>query len=232
MEILGLEKMSIVDYDGKVAATLFTGSCNFRCPFCHNSSLVLDYNNIEPIPDREIFEFLERRKGLLDGVCITGGEPTLQKDLPEFIERIKALGYLVKLDTNGTNPKMVKSLSASGLVDYFAMDIKNDREAYAPIIGLESYDTSRIEETVEFFLTGNADYEFRTTLIKEFHTAENIYKIGEWLKGAKKYFMQKFKSGDNCIKTDLTEVSNQKAREFLQIITPFVKSAKLRGYDL
>ncbi len=232
MEILGLEKMSIVDYDGKVAATVFTGSCNFRCPFCHNSSLVLDYQKIQAIPEQELFDFFIKRKNLLDGVCITGGEPTLQKDLPDFCEKLKNLGYAVKLDTNGTNPEMVKTLNQAGLVDYFAMDIKNDRENYAKIIGLDKYDTSKVVKTVEYFLSGKADYEFRTTLINQFHLKENIVKIGEWLKGANKYFMQKFKSGDNCISSGLSEVSTDDAKEFLSIVSPFVKSAKLRGYDI
>ncbi len=231
MEILGLEKMSLVDYDGKVAATIFTGSCNFRCPFCHNSALVIDFQKIQAIPESEFLSFLEKRKNLLDGVCITGGEPTLQKDLPIICEKIKNLGYLVKLDTNGTNPQMVKELNENGLVDYFAMDIKNDKENYAPIIGLTSFDTKKVEETVSYFLSGNADYEFRTTLIKEFHTVESIKKIGEWLKGANKYFMQKFKSGENTISQGLSEVDNATAKEYLEIVSPFVKQAKLRGYD-
>ncbi len=230
MEILGLEKMSIVDYDGKVSATIFTGSCNFRCPFCHNSPLVLEHEKITAIPEQELMDFLEKRKNLLDGVCITGGEPTLQKDLPLLCEKIKNLGYAVKLDTNGTNPKMVKELNESGLVDYFAMDIKNDKENYAPIIGLESYNTSKVEATVDYFLSGKADYEFRTTLIKEFHNEENMVKIGEWLKGAKKYFLQKFKSGDNTIAQGLTEVDNDTAISFQNILTKTVPKTFLRGY--
>ncbi len=230
MEILGLEKMSIVDFDGKVAATIFTGSCNFRCPFCHNSPLVLDYQKIDAIPEQELMDFLLKRKNLLDGVCITGGEPTLQKDLPSLCEKIKNLGYAVKLDTNGTNPKMVKELNENGLVDYFAMDIKNNKEDYAPIIGLESYNTSKVEETVDYFLSGKADYEFRTTLIKEFHTEKNIVKIGEWLRGANKYFLQKFKSGDNTIAQGLTEVDNDTALSFQNILTKTVPKTFLRGY--
>ncbi len=231
MEILGLEKMSIVDYDGKVASTIFTGSCNFRCPFCHNSALVLDYQKISPIPESELMAFLEKRKNLLDGVCITGGEPTLQKDLPDLCEKIKKLGYAVKLDTNGTNPNMVKQLNENGLVDYFAMDIKNSLDDYAPIIGLERYNTSKVEETVNYFLSEKANYEFRTTLIKEFHTKENIIKIGEWIAGANKYFLQKFKSGDNTISQGLTAVDNDIALNFKNILTKTVPKTFLRGYD-
>ncbi len=232
MEILGLEKMSIVDYDGKVASTIFTGSCNFRCPFCHNSPLVLDYQKIQAIPEQELMDFLVKRKNLLDGVCITGGEPTLQKDLPFLCEKIKKLGYAVKLDTNGTNPKMVKELSENGLVDYFAMDIKNNREDYAPIIGLNSYDTDKVENTVSYFLSGKADYEFRTTLIKEFHKQENIIKIGEWIKGANKYFLQKFKSGDNTIAQGLNAVDDKTANDFKNILAKTVPKTFLRGYDV
>ncbi len=230
MEILGLEKMSIVDYDGKVSATIFTGGCNFRCPFCHNSALVLDYKKIETIPEQELLSFLEKRKNLLDGVCITGGEPTLHKDLPFLCEKIKKLGYAVKLDTNGTNPNMVKELNESGLIDYFAMDIKNNKQDYAGIIGLESFDTSKVEETASYFLSGKADYEFRTTLINEFHKEENIVKIGEWIKGANKYFLQKFKSGDNCISQNLTPVNDETALRYRNILCKVVPKTFLRGY--
>lgn len=232
MVIFGLEKLSLVDYDGKIAATVFTGGCNFRCPFCHNSALVLDYKTLPHISDAEIFSYLEKRRGVLEGVCVTGGEPTLNPDLPEFIAKIKNIGYSVKLDTNGTNPEMVKSLFSAGLIDHFAVDIKNDKDDYAEIIGLKSFDTKNVEKTVEFLMTSGASYEFRTTIINEFHSADNIRKIGEWIKGANNYFMQKFKSGDNCIRGGLSPVPTEKAKEFLEIISPFVKNAALRGYDI
>ncbi len=231
MKIYGMEKMSLVDYDGKVSATLFTGKCNFRCGFCHNSPLVLDFDSLQTLDEEQVLSYLTKRKGILDGVCITGGEPTLEADLPSFIAKIKALGYPVKLDTNGTNPELVKSLVKDNLVDYFAMDVKNDKENYAEIIGLKTFDTKKIEQTVEFFLSGKTDYEFRTTLINEYHKKENIEKIGEWITGAKKYALQKFKAGDNCISQRLNEVEPQLAKEFLQIIMPYVKNAILRGYD-
>lgn len=230
MDIYGLEKLSLVDYDGFVAATVFTGSCNFRCGFCHNSALVLDSKSLPIIPESEILDYLKKRKGVLEGLCITGGEPTLNPDLPEFIKKVKDIGYKVKVDTNGTNPEMVKLLVKEGLADYFAIDIKNDRENYAEIIGFKTFDTSKIEKTVEFLLSGATKYEFRTTLIAEYHKAENIKRIGEWIKGADKYFMQKFKSGDNCISQDLSPVSEETAKEFLEIARPFVKHAALRGY--
>ena len=230
MDIYGLEKLSLVDYDGFVAATVFTGSCNFKCGFCHNSALVLDYKTLPPIPESEILAYLKKRKGILEGLCITGGEPTLNPDLPEFIKKVKDIGYSVKVDTNGTNPEMVKLLVKEGLADYFAVDIKNDRAHYAEIIGFKTFDTQKIEQTVEFLLSGKVGYEFRTTLIEKYHKAENIRRIGEWIKGADKYFMQKFKSGDNCIAQNLSPVSEEKAKDFAEIIRPFVKSVGLRGY--
>ncbi len=230
MEIFGLEKLSLVDFDGCVASTIFTGACNFRCGFCHNALLVLESKSLPIISEKEVLEYLHSKKKILDGVCITGGEPTLQKDLPEFLTKVRETNLKIKLDTNGTNPALVKSLVENGLVDYFAIDIKNDKENYASIIGFDKYDTKNVEKTVEYLISNNLDYEFRTTLINEYHSAENIKKIGEWIKGANKYFMQKFKAGENCISGGLSEVKEEKAKEFLDIISPFVKQAKLRGY--
>ena len=149
MQLFGMEKISLVDYDGKVACTVFTGTCNFKCGFCHNSSLVLDTNRLKQISEEEVFSYLKKRKGIVEGVCITGGEPTLQKDLPQFCEKLKNEGLSVKLDTNGTNPQTVKALIDKGLCDYFAIDIKNSKSKYAEIIGLKTFDVSPVEKTVE-----------------------------------------------------------------------------------
>ena len=230
MKIFGLEKLSMVDYDGKVASTIFTGGCNFRCPFCHNSSLVLDYQALPLIDEQSVIDYLEKRKGLLDGVCVSGGEPTLQSDLPNFLEKIKKLGYAIKLDTNGTKPEIVKMLKENGLVDYFAMDIKNNKEDYAKIIGFDSFDTKNVEKTVELFLSGDYDYEFRTTLISQFHLPSNITKIGEWIKGAKKYFLQKYIDSDTCILGGLSPVSQAIAKEYVEILKNYVTCTNLRGY--
>lgn len=230
MQIFGIEKLSLVDYDGKIATTLFTGSCNFKCGFCHNSPLVLDYKNLPEYSMEEIFSYLTKRKGVIEGVCISGGEPTLQKDLPDFCQKIKALGYPIKLDTNGTNPKMVELLAKEGLVDYFAMDIKNNLEDYASIIGFDKFDTKNIETSVEFFLNGGAPYEFRTTLIKEFHKEENIVKIGQWIKGANKYFLQKFKDSDSCIQSHLSAVDDSQVEKFKEILQKTIPNTYLRGY--
>lgn len=232
MKIYGMEKLSLVDYDGKVAATLFTGSCNFRCGFCHNAALVVDFDSIPALDETEIFAYLKKRKGILDGVCISGGEPTLNKDLPDFCAKIKSLGYPIKLDTNGTNPSMVETLHREKLVDYFAMDIKNCREEYGTIIGMQGFDTSLVEKTAAYLMRGGGDYEFRTTLIREYHNEENIKKIGEWIKGAKKYFMQKFKNGDNCLTQNLNEVDTADAVKFKKIMEEYVTCVELRGYDL
>ena len=232
MVFYGIEKLSLVDYDGYVSATVFTGACNFRCEFCHNSALVFDCKNLATFAEEEILSYLEKRKNLLEGLCVTGGEPTLNNDLPFFIEKVKALGYKVKLDTNGTNPDMIKSLAESGLVDYFAMDIKNDKESYGEIIGIPNYDLSKIEESVEFFLSGKTAYEFRTTLVKEYHDKNNIINISNWIKGADKYFLQKFKDSGNCIKSHLSAVEDKIALEFLDILKKNIPSTRLRGYDI
>lgn len=228
----GLEKLSLVDYDGKVAATVFTGNCNFRCGFCHNGPLVTEADSLIEIPESEILDYLIKRKGILEGLCISGGEPTLKKDLPSFCEKVKKLGYSVKLDTNGTNPDMVKALFENGLCDYFAMDIKNDKAGYSDIIGIKNYDLSKVERTVDYFIGGDCDYEFRTTLISEFHKKNNIENMALWLKGAKKFFFQKYKDSDNCIEHGFTEVPQKTAEEYLSIMKNTVKHAALRGYDI
>lgn len=232
MNVSGIEKMSLVDYDGLVAATVFTAGCNFKCGFCHNSPLVLDCQNLPVIPENEVLDYLKKRTGVLDGLCISGGEPTLQKDLKEFCGKVKNLGYKIKLDTNGTNPKLVKELWAEKLVDYFAMDIKNDLSSYAKIIGFDEYDTTKIVETVEFFLNGNVDYEFRTTLIADYHKEENIRNIGILLKGAKKYFLQKFKDGESCIKSHLSAVDENTVLKFQDILKEYIPNTYLRGYGI
>jgi pyruvate formate lyase activating enzyme len=231
MVILGLEKMSLVDFDGLVAATVFTGGCNFRCDFCHNSPLVLSHDKLPALDEDEVLSYLKKRRVVLDGVCVSGGEPTLQKDLPEFLIKLKNIGYKVKLDTNGTAPELIKNLYADKLVDYFAMDIKNDRENYAKIIGFNSYDTANVEKSVEFLLSLNGCYEFRTTIIDEFHDEQNITNIGKWIEGADKYFLQKFKSNENCINSSLSPVPDDKAKKFLLILKNYLSSVNLRGYD-
>ncbi len=230
MQLFGLEKLSLVDFDGKVAATVFTGACNFRCGFCHNGPLVTSVSDLPVFSENDILSYIKKRQGILDGVCVTGGEPTLNKDLPQFCEKLKNLGVAVKVDTNGTNPDMIKTLVENGVVNYFAVDIKNDKANYAKIIGFDEYDTASVEKTVDYLLSGKIPYEFRTTLIQEYHKRENIKAIAEWIDGAEKYFLQKFKLSDTCLTQTLNGIDEKIAKEFLQIILPYIPTAKLRGY--
>ncbi len=232
MNFSGIEKMSLVDYDGYVSATVFTPGCNFRCGFCHNSPLVLGTEKLPIIPEEEILSYLTKRKGILEGLCITGGEPTLQKELPLFCEKVKNLGYKVKVDTNGTSPEMVKTLFSNGLADYFAMDIKADKNSYAKIIGFDSFDTAKIQQTISFFLTEKVNYEFRTTLIKEFHNEQVVINIGQWIKGANKYFLQKFKDSENCIQSHLSPVDENIVLKFQDILKDYIPNTYLRGYGI
>ncbi len=189
----GLQKLTLIDYPGKIAATVFTVGCNFYCPFCHNPELV-DVKKIKKQPqvsEKDFFEFLDGRRGLLEGVCVTGGEPTLQPDLPDFISQIKNLGFLVKLDTNGTNPAMLEKLLTANLVDFVAMDIKAPLEKYKKVVG-KNVSLENIQRSVE--LTRRApDYEFRTTVLPVLHSSKDILSIGRWLQGAKKYYLQQFR---------------------------------------
>ena len=197
MQIVGLQKTTLLDYPEKVAATIFVGGCNFCCPFCHNSDLVRGTYD-EVLKSEEVWRFLEKRRGVLEGVCITGGEPTLQQDLEEWIIKIKEMGYLVKLDTNGYRPDVLKRLVHNKRVDYVAMDIKNAPDRYGLACGKE-IDINVIKESVSFLLSNPVDYEFRTTLVKELHSIEAIEEIGNWIQGAQKYYLQMFEENDNVM---------------------------------
>ncbi len=229
MKIYGLEKISMVDFDGHLCATVFTAGCNFRCPFCHNADLV-NGTNLSEISEDEFFNYLNKRKGMLDSVCVSGGEPTLQKDLEPFIKKIKELGFLVKLDTNGTNPQILKELVSNGLLDYVAMDIKNCRENYLKTAGKGNFDLNKIDESIAFLKTGVVPYEFRTTLISGHHTADNIKKMGAWIEGADKLYLQHFVDSGNCIKEGMSEIPQEQAEKFKAILEKYVKHVHLRGY--
>ena len=218
----------MLDYPGKVACIVFTGGCNLRCPFCHNALLVTQVDNVV-YDEEEIIEYLKKRKGLLDGICVSGGEPLLQVGLESFLQRVKELGYSIKLDTNGTFPARLKSLVEKGLVDYVAMDIKNCKEKYEVTTGTNSFDISKIEESVNFLLSGKVDYEFRTTIVDGLHETQDIVKIGEWIKGAKKYFLQNFVDSGNLIGSGLKAVSLDKLKEFEKIAKSSVEKIALRG---
>ena len=176
MQIHGFQKMTLLDFPGRVACTVFTGGCNLRCPFCHNALLVTKLTDTDIIPTESVFSYLEKRKGILDGVAITGGEPLLQPDIASFIRKIKNMGYAVKLDTNGAYPAKLRDLIEEGIVDYVAMDVKNSKEKYGETVGIPNFDVSKIEESIKFLMSGKVDFEFRTTVVKEFHTVEDIEK--------------------------------------------------------
>lgn len=229
MRIDGLQKMTLLDFPGKVACTVFTGGCNFRCPFCHNALLVTELPENPDYTVDEILSFLKKRSGLLDGVAITGGEPLMNPDIADFIKQIRDLGYAVKLDTNGSYPDRLKSIVGEGLVDYVAMDIKNCREKYAETIGLKSYDLSKIEESVDFLKNGTVDYEFRTTIVNEFHTVEDIRKAAEWIKGAKRYYLQNFVDSGNLIDGSVTGVGKQTMLDMQKAAADFVPQTEIRG---
>lgn len=231
VKFYGLQKLSLLDYPGHMAATLFTGGCNFRCPFCHNKSLVFLDDQAETIDHQNILDYLSKRKGILDGVCVTGGEPLLYPNLKNCLKVFKEMGLEVKLDTNGTSPKALKELVDEGLVDYVAMDIKNCPKKYPMTIGIEDYDLTNIKETIKYLLDDNVDYEFRTTVVKEFHEAKDFKEIGELIKGAKRYFLQNFEDHGNCIKEGLSPVSEEDLKEFKDIAKDYVKEIHIRGVE-
>lgn len=230
MGFVGIEKLSLVDYEDKLTCTLFMAGCNFRCPFCHNADLVLDTYNCHPIPFEEILDYLSKQKRKLEAVCISGGEPTLMRDLKEKIIKIKELGYLVKLDTNGTNLPIVKDLVDNKLIDYVAMDIKNSEKDYHLAIGLDYQPFSKIKESIDYLLDNHIAYEFRTTLVKNVHTKESIKEMGEMIKGARILYLQKFVDSGHTIKPGCEEVSLEEAKEFQKILENYVNKVELRGY--
>ena len=225
----GLQKLTLLDYPGKMACTVFTGGCNFRCPYCHNRSLVFLNENDGEILTGDILDYLETRKKILDGVCISGGEPLLQKGIKDFIRKVKDLGMLVKLDTNGSSPDILKELIDEGLVDYVAMDIKQYPEKYLKTIGLENFDLKEIERSKDLLLQGKVDYEFRTTVVREFHEIEDFAKIGEWIKGARRYYLQNFEDHGTCIQSGLSEVGLPVLEKMAEAVRPYVQEVEIRG---
>ena len=231
MKINGIQKLTLLDYPGAVACTVFTAGCNFRCPFCHNAPLVLpEQADGGSLTDDEVFGFLRRRRGVLDGVAVTGGEPLLHADMPEFLERVKALGYRIKLDTNGSNPELLSELIADGLVDRVAMDIKNAPGDYARTIGLERFNISPVERSKELLLGGRVDYEFRTTVVRGIHTKESLTEAAKWIQGAKEYYLQQFKDSGSLILPDgLSAYDKEQMRELADAVREYVPAVRLRG---
>lgn len=230
MKICGLQKTTLLDFPGHVAATIFTGGCNFRCPFCHNSDLLGNDAEVAYTED-EILKFLAKRKGILEGVAITGGEPTLQPDLRDFICRVRELGYQIKLDTNGSRPEVLKALCEEKLIDYVSMDIKTCRERYPEVAGIPSLNIESIMESVEFLKKGTIPYEFRTTIVKELHQADDFVKIGSWISGCSNYFLQNYVDSENVLYQGFSCCSKEELLSYLEIVKPYVGHAELRGVD-
>ncbi len=231
MQICGLQKLSMVDYPGKLAATVFTGGCNLRCPFCHNALLVTRLNETPVLSQEEVLDFLSRRTGLLDGVVLSGGEPLMQPDAAAFLRRVREMGFSVKLDTNGCFPRRLDDILKAGLVDYVAMDIKNSPEQYAKTVGLPHVDMNAVEESIALLRRSGVDYEFRTTLVRELHTAKDLTAIGQWLAGSKRYFLQNFVDSGNLISEGFHGFTPQELQGFAALVWPFFDSVALRGID-
>ena len=228
MKIHGLQKMTLLDYPGKVACTVFFGGCDLRCPFCHNSEL-LDVNAPALMEDAELLRFLESRRGLLEGVCLTGGEPLMRPELPDLCRKIKELGYPVKLDTNGLRPAALKKLIQEKLIDYVAMDIKNSPDLYAQTGGREALNLEPLYESIRLLKEEKVDYEFRTTVVAQLHKRESFPAIGQMIQGAKRYYLQRFTDRDSVLFSGLTAPSPEEMKDYLALVAPYVREAALRG---
>ncbi len=234
MLIGGFQKLSLLDYPDRTCCTVFTMGCNYRCPFCHNASMIQGemQGEIQPgqtIPPEEILAFLKKRRGLLDGVCITGGEPLLQRGLEAFIQEIKALGFAVKLDTNGSYPERLRQLIHSKSVDYVAMDVKNTPDKYGRTIGVSGFDVSPVNESISILLSNTLPYEFRTTVVREFHTGEDLVAIARWLKGAEHYYLQSYVDSADVLTPGLSSYTKEEMHLFLELVRPILPSSELRG---
>ncbi len=228
MKIHGLQKLTLLDFPGYTACTVFLAGCDWRCPFCHNSDL-LDGSAEAVMDDEELLSFLEKRKGLLDGVAFTGGEPLLRKELPELMEKVRSLGYRTKLDTNGCHPKELKQILRRGLADYVAMDIKNDPARYPVTAGVDTVDMDKINESISLLMHDAPDYEFRTTVVAQLHDEDSFRQIGPWLQGAKRYFLQAFADRDSVVFSGFSAPSRETMERYAGILRPFIPAAALRG---
>lgn len=231
MQICGFNKTTLLDYPGHVAATIFTGCCNFRCPFCQNGDLVLHPGRVEQLAEEDVLKVLEKRRSVLTGVCITGGEPTLQPDLSRFLHKIKSLGYLIKLDTNGYLPQVIEDLCRENLLDYIAMDIKSSPEHYAQAAGLLGLQLDRIRRSVSWIRSCGLPYEFRTTVVKKLHRAEDFLSIGRWLEGADAYYLQSYQESDGVISPVFSSFSREELEGFQKLLLPLIPHTYLRGVD-
>lgn len=230
LNIKGFVPTSMVDWPGKIASVIFLPGCNFRCGFCHNPELVSGYENIDSINQEDIIDYLKQKKNWIDGVCITGGEPTLHRDLPEFIKLLKDIGFQVKLDTNGTNPQMLCDLIEDNLLDYVAMDIKTCKDKYYSIVNVH-FDINKIQKSIDFLKQGKVDYEFRTTVAPGLIGEEDIKKIGKWLSGSKRYFIQQFRPVNTLDHKflDKKPYTPRELKKLAEIVKPYVRECKVRG---
>ena len=231
MQIHGLNKTTLLDYPGRVACTIFTGNCNFRCPYCHNSELVLDPSSQPVISEDEIFAFLKKRQGILDGVCVTGGEPTVQPDLLDFLKKVKEFGYPIKLDSNGYKPEVLKEAISLKLVDCIAMDIKSGPTNYHVAAGLMSAFTDKISESINLIMNSGIDYEFRTTVVKGIHTDFDFEEIGKWITGANKYFIQNYRDNENVMVKGYESFTDEELEHILDIVEKYIPNAAIRGEE-
>ena len=231
MAIHGFSKLTLLDYPGRCAATIFLGSCNFRCPFCQNSDLVLDPMSQPVIRADEVLRYLKKRQGILDGVCVTGGEPTIDADLKLLLREIKALGYDIKLDTNGSRPEVLKDLVREKLIDMAAMDIKSSPEHYAKAAGIPDVDLIAVGDSVQFLLHGSLPYEFRTTVVRELHTEEDFVSIGRWIAGARAYYLQAFRDSSAVMIDGFSSYSYQELCHFRDLLKKTIPTVGIRGID-
>ena len=231
MQLAGLQKLTLLDYPGQVACTVFTSGCNFRCPFCHNAPLVLPEITLLPqIDEEQVLAFLRKRQGVLDGVAITGGEPLLHRDIGTFLDKVRSLGYKIKLDTNGSFPDRLRELVEAGLVTRVAMDIKNSPALYRETAGAAGLDMAAIEESKNYLLSGAIDYEFRTTVVKGLHSRESLIDAAKWIRGAKEYYLQQFKDSGSVIDIGgLGAYDEQEMHALAQAVAPYVPSVQVRG---
>ncbi|MBQ2255724.1 MAG: anaerobic ribonucleoside-triphosphate reductase activating protein [Clostridia bacterium] len=229
MNIQGIQKLTLLDFPDRTACTVFTGGCNMRCPFCHNASLVLRPGENPAYFEEEIYAFLKKRQGILDGVAITGGEPLLQHGLEEFILRVRELGFAVKLDTNGSYPDRLAALIDQGLLDYIAMDVKNSREKYAQTVGIKGFDIAPIEQSIALLRTSGVPFELRTTVVRELHSAEDIEDMGVWLQGDHVHFLQGFIDSGDLIKKGLSGYDKNQMEDLVNVLKSYVPHAQLRG---
>ncbi len=230
MNIQGLYRLTLLDYPGHVACSIFTGGCNYRCPFCHNASLATGHT-IPAFTEEEILQFLQTRIGILEGVCVTGGEPTLQPQLPSFLRKIKDMGYLIKLDTNGSNPILLQSLIKEGLLDYVAMDIKNSPSNYAKSIGLSQYDIGPVLASIKELMSSNIDYEFRTTVVRSLHTPQDFEEIAKLISNCRHYYLQSFVDSGDLIQAGMTGYSKEEMNSLLMYVRPLIPNVALRGIE-